>query len=379
MAVEGEQVVTAYGAHVAGQVDPLLAVPVGDEAVDLEHVGVEQLGAEGTGLEGGQPEDAGTDRGRLSHERGDRETALRPDRGQRGPGELVEVVRVGAELVGGAGERGRDPGPSSRSSTGSTSWRTRDRVKRGSLLCGSVQKSMPSAAQAASVWARVTSSRGRWNRPSIDRRIPASDRAPDPRASPSSTVSAWSSSVCPSSTTWAPKCSAIWASAAYLASRAAASMPCPPGSTVTEIVAVSSAPSCAICATTRVAWSAEPSWSPWSTVTPMTRSASTRASKTVGGEQGQRVGAAGAGDEHGLTGGGHGRQGASYGEPDRGDRGIERHQPIRAQPWTRAIHSAGSRISCLVGRLAGSAQTALKPSMPTLSTAARTKTAPSRY
>ena len=51
--------------------------------------------------------------------------------------------------------------------------------------------------------------------------MPAIERAPEPRPRPSSTVSAWSSSVCPSSTS-APshRCESS-PSTAYLASRAA--------------------------------------------------------------------------------------------------------------------------------------------------------------
>ncbi len=54
-------------------------------------------------------------------------------------------------MLGRPGERCRDPGPSSSSSTGSTRCRTRERAKRGSSLCGSVHHSMPWARQAASV------------------------------------------------------------------------------------------------------------------------------------------------------------------------------------------------------------------------------------
>ncbi len=267
------------------------------------------------------------------------------------------------------------PGPSSRSSTGSTSCRTRARVKRGSLLCGSVQKEMSSARQADSVSARVTPSSGRTKRSSKVRRIPDSERAPEPRASPSRTVSAWSSRVCPSSTGLAEKCSASWPRAAYLACRAPASTPAERASTVTRIEAVSSTPIDAIWPTTLVVCSVEPSCRPWSTVTPMTRAptlcpsntvAASSASESAPPEQATITVAPSA--THGRT---ASRTAATAGSSD-----ISRSA---AQPWTRAIHSAGSRISCLVGRLAGSAQTALKPSMPTLSTAARTNTAPSRY
>src|ERR1019366_7519759 len=55
--------------------------------------------------------------------------------------------------------------------------------------------------------------------------MPARDRAPEPLARPSSTVSAWSSRVCPRATDAAPAASAVSARAAYLASLAAPSGP----------------------------------------------------------------------------------------------------------------------------------------------------------
>ena len=55
--------------------------------------------------------------------------------------------------------------------------------------------------------ARPSPSSGRRTRPAAGA-IPASDRAPEPRARPSSTVSAWSSRVCASSTTSAPSSAA---------------------------------------------------------------------------------------------------------------------------------------------------------------------------
>src|SRR4051812_34366537 len=172
------------------------------------------------------------------------------------------------------------PGPSSSSSTGSTRWRTRDRVKRGSSLCGSDQNSSPCARQACSVWARVTSSRGRRNgvKP---RHMPARARAPEPRVRPSRTVSAWSSRVCPSSTTWEPNRCATSSSTAYLASRAAASGPWPREDTSTRTDTVSSTPRPAICSRTRLACSADPACSPWSTVTPTTCHGRDRASKVA--------------------------------------------------------------------------------------------------
>ena len=69
----------------------------------------------------------------------------------------------------------------------------------GSVLCGSCQAVRPSSAHAAWVTARRTPSSGRHHGGSYGR-IPAIDRAPEPRPSPSSTVSAWSSRVCANST-----------------------------------------------------------------------------------------------------------------------------------------------------------------------------------
>ena len=120
------------------------------------------------------------------------------------------------------------PGPSSSSSSGSTRVRTRTRVKRSSALWGSDHGSRPSTtAGGLGLGAGDVE-----QRPAEDlegRRIPASERAPAPRARPSSTVSAWSSRVWPSSTAAAEKWRAISPSTAYLASRAAASGPRPVG------------------------------------------------------------------------------------------------------------------------------------------------------
>ena len=172
------------------------------------------------------------------------------------------------------------PGPSSVSRTGITRLRTRDRVNRSSALCGSCQNSMPSARQAASVCARVRSSSGRSNG-GRRRLMPAIERPPEPRASPSSTVSAWSSRVWPSSTPAAAPRLATSSKTAYLASRAAASGPCPRCSTPTRTATVSSAPRPAICCTTWSACCAERSCRPWSTVAPTTRRGCLRASKAA--------------------------------------------------------------------------------------------------
>ena len=147
--------------------------------------------------------------------------------------------------------------------------------------------------------ARVRSSSGRRNA-SNARRMPASERPPVPRVSPSSTVSAWSSRVWPSSTVAAPKRSASSSRTAYRASRAAASRPLAVGLDVDpdrrrsrRRRARPSAP------TTRSACSAEPSCRPWSTVTPTTRQGRLARLEDGGGQQRERVGAAGAGDQDG--------------------------------------------------------------------------------
>ena len=188
--------------------------------------------------------------------------------------------RRGAARPCGPGSR-PTPGPSSSSSTGSTRSRTRTRVKAGSWLCGSSQASSPSTRHAVTVSSRRTPSSGRTKTPKAGR-IPCSDRPPEPRARPSSTVSAWSSRVWPSSTCRAPRWSATCSRTAYLAWRAAASGPSPEvASTSTRAVSVSSTPIDASWPTTRSAWAAEPGWRPWSTVTPTTRRPSLRPSNTT--------------------------------------------------------------------------------------------------
>ncbi len=243
---------------------------------------------------------------------------------------------------------GATPGPSSSSSSGSTRRRTRTRVKAGSALCGSSHARRPSTWQAVTVSSRRTSSSGRA-KTSNPRRMPARDRPPEPRARPSSTVSAWSSRVWPSRTTAAEGRSATSSSTAYRASRAAASGPSPAASTRTVAVIVSSAPSAAICSTTRAAWSADPAWSPWSTVTPTTRWSRLWPSKTAARQQGERVGAAAAGHHDRRPGGQlveHGAYAAAYGR----DRGVQAH---RTPQRTRVIQASGSPISDLDGRFCG--------------------------
>src|SRR5690606_21571949 len=99
------------------------------------------------------------------------------------------------------------PPASTSSNNGSTSSRTRTRRNRGSVLCGSCHGLTPSSSHAAAVTDLGTSSNGLPHGGSSGR-IPANDRGPDPLPSPSSTVSAWSSRVCPNSTSASsPACS----------------------------------------------------------------------------------------------------------------------------------------------------------------------------
>ena len=248
------------------------------------------------------------------------------------------------------------PGPSSASSSGSTVRRTRTRVNRGSSLCGSSHQ-----VDALGPAGRLGLGAGHVEqRPAEDaskaRRIPASDRPPDPRARPSSTVSAWSSRVWPSSTTLAPS--------AGPRPRSSDGVPGLPGGRLgpdgrRRVDArpgpstVSSAPRPAIWATTPRGALGRAVLQP--VVDGRRRrpaSRRSRASNTVRGEQGQRVGAAGAGDEHRLAAGvGGAGERAPYGEADRGDGGVRTGSPSgrgsprrpgrRSRPWW-----AGSPASC---------------------------------
>ena len=132
--------------------------------------------------------------------------AGRRRRGVRRRGPAVERVGVGPQQGGGAGQRGGDaraevalqagqdvaahPGPGERR-VGVV------RVVPGGVAGGGGPDDVARRGRAAG----AGSGRG----PAA---IPASERAPEPRASPSSTVSAWSSRVWPSSTAAAPSRSA---------------------------------------------------------------------------------------------------------------------------------------------------------------------------
>ena len=111
-------------ADVAGELDPLLAVPVADQPVDREHVGVEQLGGEGAGLDGGEPEDAAADRVGQLLQRGDRTGRSRPPVAGPTPA-LRPPPRRGTSVSARSRSAVRasvaaTPGPSSASSSGST-------------------------------------------------------------------------------------------------------------------------------------------------------------------------------------------------------------------------------------------------------------------
>ena len=119
----------------------------------------------------------------------------------------------------------------------------------------------------------------------------------------------------------------------------------PSPSTLTRIEAVSSAPSAAICPITWVATSADASCRPWSTVTPTTRPGLLARLEDGGGQQGQRVGAARAGDQDGGGAGVAGGERAPYGDPGGGDGGVgpghgaltgpasPRRRDRRSRPW----------------------------------------------
>ena len=86
------------------------------------------------------------------------------------------------------------PGPKFFSITGNTFKRTLTRENSVLRLCGSFQKSKSTSRQACSVCSRVIARSGRIYK-SFSTAIPDRERAPEPRAKPSRTVSAWSSLV----------------------------------------------------------------------------------------------------------------------------------------------------------------------------------------
>ena len=263
--------------------------------------------------------------------------------------------------AGGVGQDVRTP-PSARSSRCSTSARSRSAVRArvaatpgpsSASSSGSTVRADPGAGEprvvvvrvvppadalgpaGRSVWARVTSSSGR-RKTSNARRMPASDRPPQPRVSPSSTVSAWSSRVCPSSTTPAPKRSAT--SLEHGVPRLAGGRlgPVP--------VAVDRDPDRGglvgaerghLRRPRAVATSAEPSCRPWSTVTPTTGHGRLARLEDGGGQQGQRVGAARAGDQDRCGAGVADGERPPYGHPGGGDGGVGPGHHVDAASPTR--------------------------------------------
>ncbi len=153
------------------------------------------------------------------------------------------------------------PPPSTSSNSGSTSTRSRVRVNRRSALWGSCHGVRPNSAHAAWVSARRTPNSGRYHGGSHGR-MPAIDREPEPRPSPSSTVSAWSSRVWASSTGASRRASSI---APYRAVRAAASGP-PAVPTSTQSTWASTHPNDSACSCAFAATSPESGCSRWSTI-----------------------------------------------------------------------------------------------------------------
>ena len=198
--------------------------------------------------------------------------------------------------------------------------------------------------------------------------MPASDRVPEPRASPSSTVSAWSSSVCPSSTV---ACAGVRLGVQRLIARLPGGGLRAAGARVDrdrsdDDVGVAHAPSAGFGPAS--ATSAEPGCRPWSTT--IAAYGQLAADGPVPGREGQRqrVGAARAGDEQRrdrVRSGRLGRPGRRPGLP----------VPARAVPSTvaglsdggRARHAPGpatapgSAISARVGSVSGEVQTWLRP------------------
>ena len=163
--------------------------------------------------------------------------------------------------------------PSKSVSAGMMLWRIATRRYAGSEFIGSCQTSSPSSSHAPTVSARRMCRNGLTI-------FPLRCAMPDglPRNAPSSRVSAWSSAVCATQTS-RPDSS----SAAYLASRAAASTL--PGPTVT-LATVEANPNSRATAAARSATSAEPGCKPWSTTRTETSFCSAAAAATSANESG---------------------------------------------------------------------------------------------
>ena len=184
-----------------------------------------------------EPEHPRADR-RRARSRGARRTGP-PSRsaGVRRVGELVEGVQVLAEQVGGAGQGRGDtraelapPAPAAR--------RADPRAGEARVV---VVRVLPPEVDALRAAGRLGLGAGQVEQRAAEhartpRRMPASDRPPEPRVSPSSTVSAWSSRVCPSSTARRRAARRAARGRRTGPRRAAASGPCPRASTVTRIV-----------------------------------------------------------------------------------------------------------------------------------------------
>ena len=140
-----------------GQVDPLLAVPAGDQSVDRQHVLVEQLRGRGPHGTPRAAAPAGVRRwAARSARRADGSAGRRRPRrrGRRG-------TPCRPQLVGRAGQRLGDARAELVLEHRQHPLRTRARVYAGSALCGSSQNSIPSTRQAVTVSSRETSSSGR--------------------------------------------------------------------------------------------------------------------------------------------------------------------------------------------------------------------------
>ena len=131
--------------------------------------------------------------------------------------------------------------------------------------------------------------------------MPASDRVPDPRARPSSTVSAWSSRVWPTSTVAAPSRAADPVKRAVTSSAGSRLGPAVMRRHVDRDTSTGSSPSPVSSTATSTAREAEPGCSPWSTVTPPTRRPSRGASKAAAAARANGVSAATAGDQYQAT------------------------------------------------------------------------------
>ena len=116
----------------------------------------------------------------------------------------VEGVGVLAQLGGRAGQRRGDPRPElgleHRAAPGAAPAPGPWPGRRSPGRRGRAGRGRPGRRGR---WRAGSSSSGRRYRPRTAA-MPASERAPEPRASPSSTCSAWSSRVCPSRTATAP-------------------------------------------------------------------------------------------------------------------------------------------------------------------------------